>query len=69
LWSSTLETTLKHDEIYDKHAPRLPKQGKKRKNKDSLSESRYQRISFKNYVRELEEELLEDDLNTPDSDD
>lgn len=60
---------MKHDEIYEKHADHRKKAHapKKRKLKESADrESRHQRVSFKNYVRELEEQFLEDELASDD---
>lgn len=55
---------MKHDEIYDKHADRKHSKGPKKKFKESFDPvDRKRRTSFKNYVRALEEELLEDDLD------
>lgn len=52
---------MKHDEIYDKHADRKHAKGPKKKFKESNDPAaRARRVSFKSYVRELEEELLED---------
>lgn len=58
---------MKHAEIYDKHEDRKNK-GPKKKFKESMDrEARQRRVSFKNYVRELEEDLLdqETDLDDP----
>ena len=55
---------MKHSDIYDKHADhRKSSKPKKKFNEGSDFENRKRRVSFKNYVRELEEELLEDDLD------
>lgn len=55
---------MKHSEIYDKHADRRKIGGKPKKFKEGKDlEARQRRVSFKNYVRELEE-LLEQDLDT-----
>jgi len=54
---------MKHEEIYDKHIDnRKCAKGPKKKFKESLDrEARLRRVSFKNYVRELDEEFLETD--------
>ena len=54
---------MKHDEIYDKHVDQRKKaKFKKKKTNESRDfEARKQRVSFKNYVRQVEEELLEDE--------
>jgi hypothetical protein len=55
---------MKHSEIYDKHADRRKGGSKPKKFKESKDlDARHRRASFKNYVRELEDELLEDDLD------
>jgi len=55
---------MKHSEIYDKHTDRRKGGGKPKKFKENKDfDARQRRVSFKNYVRELEEELLEQDLN------
>lgn len=55
---------MKHSEIYDKHSDRRKGNGKLKKFKEGKdSDARRVRVSFKNYVRELEEELLEQDLD------
>jgi hypothetical protein len=61
---------MKHSEIYDKHADRRKSCGKPKKFKEGKDlDARQRRVSFKNYVRALEEELLEQDLNTDYADD
>ncbi len=59
---------MKRSEIYDKHADHRKKaKAPKRKLGEGRDlDNRHQRISFKNYVRALEEELLEDDLEADD---
>lgn len=57
---------MKHTEIYDKHADRRSKKPKKKVNEAADKLARRQRVSFKNYVRELEEELLEQDMELED---
>ena len=55
---------MKHSEIYDKHADHRDRTGKFKKLKERKDQdARRSRVNFKNYVRELEEELLEQDLN------
>lgn len=56
---------MKHEEIYDKHVDnRKCAKAPKKKFKEGMDrDARRQRLSFKNYVRELEEEFLEDDLD------
>ena len=52
------------DKEIEHHMPRII--DKKKRHKDGFSEEiqdkRVSRISFKNYVRQLEEEMMEDDL-------
>ncbi len=58
---------MKHAEIYDKHADTRKSRGSKKKFKENFDPAaRQRRVSFKNYVRELEEELLDDDLHVED---
>lgn len=57
---------MKHAEIYDKHEDRKSKAPKKKFKEGVDREARHRRVSFKNYVRELEEELLDDDLDAVD---
>ncbi len=59
---------MKRSEIYDKHIDHRKKavKPKRKVNEGRDSENRFERISFKNYVRALEEELLEDDLEADD---
>lgn len=52
---------MKHAEIYDKHEDRKAKPPKKKFKESVDRDARQRRVSFKNYVRELEEELLDDD--------
>jgi len=59
---------VKHDEIYDKHADRKNKAPKKKFKESTDPAARQRRVSFKNYVRALEEELLDDDLDLVDDD-
>lgn len=54
---------MKHAEIYDKHADRKNKPPKKKFKESVDRDARRRRVSFKNYVRELEEDFLEDDLD------
>jgi hypothetical protein len=58
---------VKHDEIYDKHADRKSKPPRRKFAENKDRDARLRRVSFKNYVRELEEDLLEVDLGTDDS--
>jgi len=53
---------VKHEEIYDKHADRTAKPKRKKFKEGQDRDARHRRIGFKNYVRQLEENLLEDDL-------
>jgi hypothetical protein len=57
---------MKHAEIYDKHESRKDKAPKKKFKESVDRDARHRRVSFKNYVRELEEEFLEDDLDADD---
>jgi hypothetical protein len=59
---------MKHSEIYDKHVDnRKSNKAPKKKFKEGMDrDARRQRVSFKNYVRELGEELLDDDLDVDD---
>lgn len=57
---------MKHTEIYDKHADRRSKKPKKKFTEANDRLARKQRVSFKNYVRELDEALLEEDLELED---
>lgn len=58
---------MKHSDIYDKHADSRKNGKTKKKFNEGLDKiARKARASFKNYVRELEEGLLEDDLDAPD---
>lgn len=52
---------MKNQEIFDKHSDRRksPK-GKQRKDPYAVHENRAVRISFKKYMRELDDSLLED---------
>jgi len=54
---------MKHDEFYDKHADhRKCAKAPKKKFKESIDkEARMKRISFKNYVRSLDEQMQEED--------
>lgn len=54
---------MKHSDIYDKHADHRKSTKPKKAGDARDMDSRRRRASFKNYVRELEEELLEDDLD------
>ncbi|MBT9137642.1 MAG: hypothetical protein DDT31_00180 [Syntrophomonadaceae bacterium] len=53
---------MKHGEIYDKHTDlRKSAKGTKKKFKESLDrDARLRRISFKNYVRDLNEDFIDD---------
>jgi hypothetical protein len=56
---------MKHSEIYDKHTDRRKSDRKPNKLKEGKDfDARQRRVSFKNYVRELEDDLLEQDLET-----
>ena len=57
---------MKHSEIYDKHADHRKGAGKQKFKEHKDRDARQRRLNFKNYVRELEEELLEDDLEVDD---
>jgi hypothetical protein len=57
---------VKHEEIYDKHANRKDKAPRKKFKEGRDREERMRRVSFKNYVRELEEHLLENDVDVDD---
>lgn len=59
---------MKHSDIYDKHADNRKVDKPKRKKfvEGRDFEARKRRVSFKNYVRDLEEEFLEDELNATD---
>jgi hypothetical protein len=46
-----------------------PKRKQKRKFNEDGGDARFQRVTFKNYLRELEEELLEDDYSDDYNDD
>lgn len=52
---------MKNDELFDKHADnRKSKKGKKKTfAKNEEPSARAQRVSFKNYIREVEESLLD----------
>lgn len=58
---------MKHQEIYDKHSDQRKGNGRKKFKEGVDKMARKARVSFKNYVRELEEELLEDDLDSLES--
>lgn len=55
---------MKHDEIYDKHDDRR-KAPKKKKPKEHDKWDRKARVSFKNYVRQLHDDDLEDEMDDP----
>lgn len=57
---------MKHDEIYDKHADRKSKPPRKKFKESQDRDARQRRVSFKNYVRELEEDFLEEELDATD---
>ena len=57
---------MKHSEIYDKHADHRKGAGKKKFKESKDRDARLRRVNFKNYVRELEEDLLEHDLHADD---
>lgn len=60
---------LRHGEIYDKHVDRRKSSKHKKKfNENYDREARKRRVSFKNYVREIEEHLLEQDESPDDFD-
>jgi hypothetical protein len=42
---------------------------RKKKTKEYNVEARRSRVTFKNYLRTVQEELLEQEMNTPDDDD
>ena len=55
---------MKHIEFYDKHADhrKSAKAPSKKKFKESIDkETRMKRVSFKNYIRSLDEQLQEED--------
>lgn len=54
---------MKHDEIYDKHADRKAKPPRKKFKEAVDRDARQRRLSFKNYVRELEEDFLDAELD------
>ena len=60
---------MKHDEIYDKHANRKMSPPRKKFTEQKDRDARLRCASFKNYVRELEENLLIDDSDETDSSD
>lgn len=62
---------MKRSEIYDKHADhrKKAKAPKRKLGEGRETGNRHERISFKNYVRSLEEELLENDLGADLDDD
>ena len=59
---------MKHAEIYDKHVDtRKINKAPKKKFKESIDrDARQRRLSFKNYVRDVEDEFLEDELAADD---
>lgn len=61
---------MKHTEIYDKHTDqRKSSRSPKRRTSEGLEfDARRRRASFKNFIREIEDELLNDDLDTIDQD-
>ncbi len=62
---------MKHDEFYDKHADhrKSAKMPAKKKFKESIDkDARMKRVSFKNYVRSLDEQLHEQDSYNDDTD-
>jgi hypothetical protein len=54
---------MKHDEFYDKHADhrKSAKGGRSRFKEGVDKEARMKRVSFKNYVRSLDEQMQEED--------
>lgn len=56
---------MKNIELFDKHVDRrkAPKKKQRTFEKEDTATSRAARVSFKNYIRELEESLLDDDLD------
>lgn len=55
---------MKRDEIYDKHADRRKSQHvKPKKRKQGDWEDRQSRVSFKNYIRQVRDKELEEDLD------
>lgn len=63
---------MKHQELFNKHAPRShgPTTRDKRRMQESSDRTaeRKRRASFKNYLRDLEEDLYEEDLNFMEAD-
>lgn len=62
---------MKHGEIYDKHVDsRKSAKAPKKKFKEGLDrEARLRRVSFKNYVRELDEDFLDETQDIQDFED
>jgi hypothetical protein len=58
---------VKHEEIYDKHADRKSKPPRKKFKESQDHDARQRRVSFKNYVRELEEDFLDAELDSDDA--
>ena len=54
---------MKHSEIYDKHADRKVASKPKKRKQESDQWDRKARVSFKNYVRNLKQADLEEDLD------
>lgn len=55
---------MKHTEIYDKHVDRRKAvKSKKKRGGDQDNWDRKARVSFKNYVRDIRQAELEDDLD------
>jgi hypothetical protein len=64
---------MKHEELFNKHAPRShgPTARDRRRFQDGVDRraERARRASFKNYLRNLEEDLAEEDLEAALNDD
>lgn len=57
---------MKHEDFYDKHVDNrksVKKHKKKYFNENAEPEKRIERVSFKNYMRAIEEELLDTDFD------